>query len=75
MDGVSLPQTYLTGHTKEEVLHPQIRALHQITLLETVLTILYIHTYIHTATNFKRVLSSKYVTDVNELDYTVQRGL
>ena len=34
-----------------------------------------LHTYIHTATNFKRVLSSKYVTDVNELDYTVQRGL
>ena len=39
MDGVSLPQTYLTGHAAEEVLHLQIRGLHQITLLETVETI------------------------------------
>ena len=33
MDAVSLPQTYLTGHAKEEVLHLQLRGLHQITLL------------------------------------------
>ena len=45
MDGVNHPQTYLTGHAKEEVLHLQIRGLHQITLPETVCTILYIHTY------------------------------
>ena len=44
MDGVSLPQTYLTGHAKEEVLHLQIRGLHQITLLGTVHTILNIST-------------------------------
>ena len=36
MDGVNLPQTYLTGHAIEEILHLQIRDLHQITLLETV---------------------------------------
>ena len=39
MDGVSLPQTYLTGHAKEEVLRLQIRGLRQITPLETVETI------------------------------------
>ena len=38
-DGVSLPQTYLTGHAKEEVLRLQIRGLRQITPLETVETI------------------------------------
>ena len=38
MDGVSLPQTYLTGHAKEEVLGLQIRDLRQITPLETVET-------------------------------------
>ena len=40
MDGVSLPQTYLTGHAKEEVLRLQIRGLRQITPLETVETII-----------------------------------
>ena len=38
MDGVSLAQTYLTGHCKTEVLHLLIRDLPQITPLETVLT-------------------------------------
>ena len=45
MDGGSIPQTYLTGHAKVEVLRLQIRGLRQITPLETVRTILYIHTY------------------------------
>ena len=40
MDGVSLPQTYLTGHAKEEILRLQIRGLRQITPLETVETIM-----------------------------------
>ena len=39
MDGVSLPQTYLTGLAKEEALRLQIRGLRQITPLETVETI------------------------------------
>ena len=68
MDGVSLPQTYLTGHAKEEVLHLLIRGLHQITLLGTVRTCNTVYAYIHTVNNFKGALSSKYVADVNQLD-------
>ena len=74
MDGVSHPQTYLTGDAKEEVLPPQIRGLHQITPLETVHTILYIHTYIHaciplfTVSGFARVVKLRFCV---EIDYII----
>ena len=55
MDGVSLAQTYLTGHCETEVLHLLIRGLLQITQLETVHILTLISQYLQVISQLSKL--------------------